>query len=196
MPYVAPIVEGHGEVEALPALLHRIAARTASPGMLRVNPPIRVKAGSFLNDAEYFRKQVLLAAAKAAQAGGAVLILLDCEDGCPGTLGPELLLRARSVRADIPVIVALAHREFETWFLTAAQSLAGVHGLPADLEPPLVPETIRDAKGWLGARMEFGYDPVIHQLDFSRKFDLDAARANDSFDHLCRHIETLLGSSP
>jgi hypothetical protein len=81
MQYVAPIVEGHGEVEAFPALLHRIAVAITGQGMLRVNAPVRVKSGSFLKDGNYFHKQVALAAAKAAQEErGAVLILLDCED--------------------------------------------------------------------------------------------------------------------
>lgn len=192
MRYVAPIVEGHGEVEALPPLLHRIARWVSYQGPLRVNPPIRVKSGSFLHDQDYFRKQVALAGAKAAQGGGGILILLDCEDDCPATLGPDLLQRARAVRADVDVIVALAYREYETWFLTAARSLRDLRGLPHDLEPPQAPEAIRDAKGWLGARMASGYDPVVHQLEFTRKFDLDEARANPSFDHFLHHIRDFL----
>jgi hypothetical protein len=192
MPYVAPIVEGHGEVEALPALLYRIARLASGEGVLRVNPPIRVKSGSFLHDDGYFRKQVALAAAKAAQGGGAVLILLDCEDDCPATLGPDLLRRAQAVRTDVVVLVNLAYREYETWFLTAARSLRGPSGLPDDLVPPPAPEAIRDAKGWLGTRMPYGYDPVIHQLAFSRKFNLDEARANPSFNRFCEQILRLL----
>ena len=34
--------------------------------------------------------------------------------------------------------------------------------------------------------MAFGYDPVIHQLEFSRKFDLEEARANPSFNRFYR----------
>jgi hypothetical protein len=195
MPYIAPIVEGHGEVEALPALLYRIARWAGVEGLLRVNSPIRVKSGSFLQDRDYFRKQVSLAGAKAAQGGGAVLILLDCEDDCPATLGPDLLRRAKAVRGDVAMLVALAYREYETWFLTAARSLRGVRGLPPDLDPPSAPEAIRDAKGWLGAHMPFGYDPVIHQLEFSRKFDLQEAQANPSFNRFYRHIRKLLESS-
>ncbi len=195
MPYIAPIVEGHGEVEAVPALLHRIAGLAGVEGALRVNAPIRVKAGSFLRDQDYFHKQVALAAAKAAQGGGVVLILLDCEDDCPATLGPDLLRRAKAVRGDVTVIVALAYREYETWFLTAARSLRGLRGLPHDLEPPPSPESIRDAKGWLGKHMAFGYDPVIHQLEFSRKFDLEQARANPSFNRFYQHIRKFLEGS-
>jgi len=43
--------------------------------------------------------------------------------------------------------------------------------------------------------MAFGYDPVIHQLEFSRKFDLDEARANPSFARFCQRICRLLEGS-
>jgi len=65
MPYIAPIVEGHGEVEAVPALLQRIAEMEAPDRLLEVNRPIRVKAGSFLNDQDYFKRYVTLASSKA-----------------------------------------------------------------------------------------------------------------------------------
>ncbi len=193
MRYLAPIVEGYGEVEALPTLLHRIAGSTAFRGRLQVNPPIRVKSGSFLGDDKYFRKYVTLATAKAAtQTVGCVLILLDCEDDCPAELGPELLRRAQAVRSDIDIFVVLAFREYETWFLTAAHSLRGTHGLPSDLDPPPNPESIRDAKGWLGNHMDDGYDPIIHQLEFTRLFNLDEAQSNPSFARLFRLIREFL----
>lgn len=197
-PYVAPIVEGHGELESLPVLLHRIAQAAGFSGRLRVNPPIRVKAGSFLHDRPYFEKYVALAGAKAAQEGGSVLILLDCEDDCPARLGQELLERARAVRSDVHILVALAYREFETWYLTAARSLRGLHGLPTDLAPPENPESFRDAKGWLGDRMDVPYDETTHQLQYARVFDLDAASASASFRRLRARIESLLaaGSLP
>jgi Domain of unknown function (DUF4276) len=185
-------VEGHGEVEAVPALLQRIALLVRPDGVLRVNPPIRVKSGSFLNDRDYFQRQVTLASAKAAQEGGGVIILLDCDDGCPATLGPDLLRRARAVRADVDIIVALAYREFETWFIAAASSLRGMRGLPYDLDPPPSPDSFRDAKQWLGSRMNMAYDPVTHQLEFTRKFDLEQARSNQSFDRFYRHIRNFL----
>jgi hypothetical protein len=40
--------------------------------------------------------------------------------------------------------------------------------------------------------MAYGYDPVIHQLAFSRKFNLDEARANPSFNRFCEQILRLL----
>ncbi len=186
-----PIVEGHGEVQAVPALLHRLAQQARPEIVVRVNPPIRVKSGSFLNDDEYFRRQLALATAKAAQVQGHVLILLDCEDDCPATLGPALLSRAQAVRADVSIRVFLAYREYETWFIAAAASLRGVAGLPADLAPSANPERIRDAKGWFSQRMPHPYDPIVHQLDFTRAFGLEQARTNDSFRRLHDQIRNL-----
>ena len=194
MLFVASIVEGHGEVEALPALLHRMVAHLGISEILRVNPPIRVKSGSFLNDDEYFRKHVELAAAKAIQAGGVVLILLDCEDQCPGQLGPELMKKAQAVRSDVRILVVLAYREFETWFLGAASSLSGHCGLPANLEPPSEVEQIRDAKGWLGKHTGNGYDEITHQLKLTRIFDLSQACSVPSFQRFCKRLPQLLGT--
>lgn len=192
MTFLATIVEGHGEVEAFPALLHRIALAIPAQQMLRVNAPIRVKSGSFLNDEDYFFRQVTLAAAKAAQEEGSVLILLDCDDDCPAELGPRLLQKVQGVRNDVEYFIALAHREYESWFLAAARSLRGIRGLPLDLEPPADIDNIRNAKGWLGQRMAQAYDPVTHQLEFSRKIDIEQARTSRSFDRIFRFVQNEL----
>ncbi|MGF1547352.1 MAG: DUF4276 family protein [Thiotrichales bacterium] len=193
MTVFVPIVEGQGEVQALPALLHRLAQRVDPASTIRVNPPIRVKSGSFLNDAAYFQRQIALAAAKAAQSQGHVLILLDCDDACPATLGPDLLRRACAVRGNIKMRVILAYREYETWFLTAADSLRGRAGLLHELTAPTEPERHRDAKGWLSERMTHRrYDPIIHQLEFTRAFDIEQALANASFRRLHAYVQEAL----
>ena len=187
-PLIVPIVEGHGEVEALPLLIRRIYEEFR-PGVFPVvNPPSRVKAGSFLHDKDYFHKYVALAAAKAAQDDGMVLILLDCEDDCPAMLGPRLLADAQAVRIGIQCVVALAHREYETWFLAAAESLRGCAGLSDQLTAPTNPESIRGAKEWLGREMRVSYDPIIHQVRFTARFDLHQARSVPSFDRLVKKL--------
>jgi hypothetical protein len=192
MAFIAPIVEGHGEIDALPALLHRIRESLPSAAMLQINPPIRVKSGSFLNKRDEFVRHVELAATKASARQGSVLILLDCDDDCPAELGPRLLRQAILVHDNVPMFVALAHREYETWFLAAAASLRGVAGLPDDLEKPPRPDGLRDAKGWLAQRMPDGYDPIRHQLVLTRRMDLGQARSTSSFDRLYRHVAALL----
>jgi hypothetical protein len=188
---VVPIVEGHGEVEAVPLLIRRIFGEFRTDVYPIVNPPSRVKAGSFINDTEYFNKYVALAAAKAAQGDGSVLILLDCEDDCPGLLGPRLLADAQAVRADISYTVVLAYREYETWFLAAATSLRGCAGLPDQLTPPTNPESVRGAKEWLGQHMPNSYDPIIHQVKMTAHFDLLQAQVVPSFDRLIDKLKAL-----
>lgn len=193
MTFIATIVEGHGEQQAVRGLLARIAKQANTNAVVRFNEPIRIKSGSFVNDQRYFEKYIALAAGKARQEiNGHVLVLLDCEDDCPARLGPTLLQRARAVATGVNMVVALAHREYETWFMAAAVSLRGVGGLPANLMAPVNPEATRDAKGWLGHQMPYGYDPISHQLAFTSAFDLNAARAIPSFNRLCLKMESLV----
>ena len=123
-----------------------------------------------------------------------MLILLDADDDCPATLGPQLLRRARAARPDRTIGLVLARREYEAWFLAAAASLAGKRDLPAGLQPPPQPETIRGAKEWLRARLPRGqrYRETVHQPAFTALFDLQQARNADSFDKCYREIVRLI----
>jgi hypothetical protein len=190
--FLAPIVEGDGERLAIERLLWRIALDAHPDARLQVNPAIRVKSGSFLNDSNYRDRHVALAAAKARQAQGHILVMLDSEDDCPATLGPRLAAEVSAQAADVSVLIALAHREYETWFMAAAESLRGVEGLADTASAPADPERTRDAKGWLGRLMPNRYDPVTHQLQFTRCFDMQAARHVPSFDRLYRKIQALV----
>jgi hypothetical protein len=190
--FISPIVEGYGEVEAIPILLQRLLAEIRTDASLRVNPPLRVKAGSFLRDDDYFAKYIEFAALKAKpHEGGSILILLDCEDDCPARLGTDLARRAAAVRTDIPICVAFAYREYETWFLAAARSLRGVSGLPTELEPPSAPEGIRDAKGWLSERMPAPYNEPNDQPAFTKRFSFAEAENVPSFARLRRKLHRL-----
>jgi hypothetical protein len=187
---IACIVEGHGEVEAVPVMLRRIAAEQGRvyPEVLR---PMRVPASKLVKEGE-LERAVEFAARKCGPDGG-ILVLLDCDDGCPAELGPELLARAAPIRPEQPIAVVLAKREYEAWLIAAASSIAGHRGLPANLVPPPDPESIRDAKGWLAERMEAGnYSPTTDQTALTTVFDMGAARAADSFDKLWREIMRIL----
>lgn len=189
--YIVPIVEGQGEELAVKTLLRRLCTAYAANVGLGINAPIRVKASSFVKDGEYFHKYVNLAAAKAKQENGVVFIFLDCEDACPAEMGPTLLKRAMETRNDVPYQVVLAHREYETWFLEAIESLRGLNGLPACVERPDKCEGIRGAKEWLGKQMKQKYDPIIHQEIFTSKMDLEMASRNPSFNRLIRIMRTI-----
>ena len=190
MPFIVPIVEGHGEVAAVPVLLRRIAEDVG--GWVEVNPPIRVSSGMFLNKNEEQRRHIGLAANKAKVRDGHVLILLDCDQdvggkrsACPAVLGPRLLRQVTDLRPDVPMFVALAYKEYESWFLAALPSLRGAYGIPSDAEPPHDPEARRDAKGALSHLIgrRYGHDDQL-QARFTSIMSLVEARGAPSFARL------------
>ncbi len=124
---------------------------------------------------------------------GRVLVLLDADDDLPCVLGPRLLTQARARRKDRDISVVVATREYEAWFLAAAESLRGHRALPMDLASPAHPEGIRDAKGWLDERMPGGYSETLDQPALTAMFDLALARRSDSFDKLFREVGRLFG---
>ncbi|MBI2899101.1 MAG: DUF4276 family protein [Planctomycetes bacterium] len=186
------IVEGHGETEAVPILLRRIATERRQPVAIQIAAVLRIRRNRLLKEGELERSVEL--AARKSGADGRIFILLDADDDCPAELGPALLARARKVRADRDIGVVLAKREYESWFLAASDSLRGHRGLPSDLAPPPDPEAIRGAKEWLSRCMTVGtYVETLDQPALSAAFDITQARRADSFDKCCRVIETLLG---
>lgn len=194
---VAPVVEGQGDVAALPVLLRRIAASIDPSRPVEILQPVRSHRSKMTNTSEAER-YLALAMAKLGTADGAVLVLLDADDDCAATLGPELLGVCAAIRPDVAVSVVLAVAEFEAWFLAAAPSLRDRRGLPHDLEAPEDPESIRDAKGWLRQHRTdgLGYSPTTDQPALAALFDLDAARAGaPSFDKLWRDVERLMAET-
>ena len=49
------------------------------------------------------------------------LVLIDSDDNCPKHFAPELVNRAKRTRPDLLVSIVLARREYEAWFLAAAE---------------------------------------------------------------------------
>jgi Domain of unknown function (DUF4276) len=191
---VCPIVEGHGDVQAVPILLRRIGAVVNPATYLDVVRPIRIPKEKLLKHGELERATRL--ASLYLPEGGIVFTILDCErPGCPAQEGPALLARMTEAAPDHQCAVVLAHQEFETWFLTAARSLAGYRGLPQSLEPPGRPEDIRGAKEWLTRQMagSIAYSETLDQPRLASRMDLEEARRSDSFDKLWREVARMFG---
>lgn len=65
-------------------------------------------------------------AGRGLRSPGVVSIVIDGDDDCPKELAPVLLERAtRAAGGRWPVGVVLAKSEFESWFIAAAESIAG-----------------------------------------------------------------------
>jgi len=187
---IISIVEGHGEVEALPLLLRRLAADICPQHWVDAPYPIRVPRDKLLK-AGQLERYFQFAAAKAAHGG--VLILVDAEDpenGCPALLGPSIYERTSAVRNDTPTLVVIAKNEYEAWFLASAESLRGKRGLRNDIEAPKDPESIRGAKEWIQDRLHEGnrYSETVDQPALTGLFHLQTARRSSSFDRFYRRF--------
>jgi hypothetical protein len=183
---IACIVEGDGEVQAVPILLRRLAQELRPDYAIDVPYPIRVPRDKLLKDRE-LERYFEMAVSKAEYGG--VLILIDADDpveGCPATLGPSILERVTAMRADVPTLVVIAKNEYEAWFLASAESLRSQRGLGGDIEAPPDPEAVRGAKEWLRDRRQDGrrYSETLDQPALTARFDIQAARRAPSFNRL------------
>ena len=106
MPVIIAIVEGVGEVQAVPILIRRIADAIVPGTVPRVPKPIRVNRDRLLKEGELERYVDL--AARQSGADGRILILLDADDDCPRERAPTILQRAKATRSDRRIRVVLA----------------------------------------------------------------------------------------
>jgi hypothetical protein len=133
---------------------------------------------------------------------GGVLVLFDADDDCPVALVNQLLDPARKACAGKNLGLVMAEKEFESWFLAAAPSLAGHGSLPDDFGYDGNPQAKRDAKGIIDRAMRSGperhkYSETVDQARLAAQFDMDMARQGaPSFDKLWREVEALCRPVP
>ena len=174
---IASIVEGDGDVLALPKLLSRLAPEAIYPR------PIRVPRFKIIREGVLERYLGIAQAAILERSGvGGCLILLDAEDDCPAILGPQLLQRAMKFVKGLPVQVVLAKRKFETWFLAG-----GVCPVPAGT----LVEDIADPKVIL--RHSLGtYRETVDQPSCTSKIDIElATNMSASFRKLLKAMDAM-----
>ncbi|MEU7566752.1 DUF4276 family protein [Streptomyces fradiae] len=191
---IASVVEGEGEISALPVLLRRLMYE-AEIWDADIQPPFLVDRGRLVRPGGLEAAMEAQARRVPADHPGGILVVIDADDDCPASLGPSLLARAEAARPDRRTAVVLANREFEAWFLASAPSLAGRAGLAEHLEVPPESEALRDCKGWLTHHRRDGvrYRPRVDQAALTQVMDLGLARTNSSsFDKFCRDITYLV----
>jgi hypothetical protein len=172
---IQPIVEGYGEVAAVPVLLRRLRDE-AGTYELDVNAPIRRNRPDFVDESR-LRLAVRIALQK--PDCHAILILFDADDDCPKDLAPRIQAWAEAEAAGVPCAVVIANREYESWLLATIESLRGRRGIRPDAAAPTDPEIPRDAKGQLSDRMVAGrsYSETADQPALTAGFELAAAYA-------------------
>lgn len=117
-PHVGLVVEGPGDKGALPALLRRhLEAQEKFADVLGKPVPLNGK-GSATRPGGI--EGYVATAARRGCVG--VLVLLDADKDSSCVLGPELLDRAQAV-VGVPVVIAIAERDYEDWLYASIETL-------------------------------------------------------------------------
>lgn len=196
---IVPIVEGHGEVSALPILLRRIGVELLGGVYFDVVKPLRCKRDQVVQRQNNELCQKIDLAVRTLRSfgdgtPGMILVLIDAECDLPCQLGPQLFLRATQCRPDVDMSCVLAAPCYETWFIAAALSLAEYLDLTTDAILPESPEHDGLGKGWIKTRIRRAkYSETSDMPRLTTAMDLIQCRSRSpSFDKLCRELEARL----
>jgi hypothetical protein len=186
-------VEGHGEVPAIRELVTRIGLELLGGTWIEVGQPFRLDSGKMRKPDE-LAKAIRFQSAR-VQGRGGVLVVRDGDDSdieCAVQLADSLKPGPGLFPVDVQVVIAW--KEYEAWFLAAAESLRSHPSVRDDAAVPANPEGKRDAKHELEKLMLESYKETLHQAKFSALIDLQTAAANSrSFRRLIHAIEELAG---
>ena len=189
---IQPIVEGHGEVEALPVLLRRL--RDEANALVEIERPIRQPRNQLASEPGVMKA---VEVARRQHACEAILVVFDGDRDCPAELGPKVQGWATAAAGGLPCEVVLPHREYEAWFLAAIESLRSHALIRPDAAPLADPEQPRGAKERLRERVAEGkaYSPTAHQAPLSASLCLELAyRRSRSFRKLTTSFGSLLAA--
>jgi hypothetical protein len=188
---IASIVEGHGEVYALPELLRRIAREVY--GLEVATPTPHRVARSSMTSGSGLARAVQLQDRRVG-GRGAVLVLADSDDDDPRALVGELQSIADSA-AQGTAIAVVAVREYEAWFLAGIESLRSLRYVKDDASYLGDPEARRGCKEALERVMTERYDPIRHQPAMSSRLSIGAAAERaPSFAALVEVVGRIVGT--
>ena len=185
------IVEGHGEVKAVPTLLQRVCRELGVHDVV-VKQPIR------MHRSQLVKRDGLEGSIRMARMRenlGGIVVLFDADDDCPKEVAPRLSEWAKRAAAPVPCEVVLANREFEAWFLGGFDGFRNERGFRRNAVSANDPESVRDAKGELGILLDLGraYLPAVDQKRLAGLFDLQGATARcRSFRRLKSALRSIL----
>ena len=195
---IAPIVEGDGEVVAIPILLRRLIPHLCADATAEILRPIRQPRDRLVyNKDECLKNSILLAAAKLKQLkfrdrASLIRVLCDADEDCARTLAGRMSSVASESASQHSVATILAVREYETWFVGAAESLERFLQLTGDI--PENPEQSGSKKRWIEDRFKgTKYSETVDQARMTAAMDLTLCRQRcPSFAKLCRDLERLM----
>ncbi|MBL8877896.1 MAG: DUF4276 family protein [Phycisphaerales bacterium] len=106
---IAPIVEGYGDVEAVPILIRNLAPE------LVVRRPVRFPKTKLLKR-DQLERAVAIAASNIRDRG-AVLLMVDADSECAIKLARGLESECAAAHSNVVCRIAIPVREFESWIV-------------------------------------------------------------------------------
>lgn len=197
MPKIVPIVEGQGEVEAVPALLLKLLWEMNRHDV-QVGSPRNAHGCGNLTSPGGLEK--FIQHCWKERDCGAILVLMDADEECPLEIARGFSERVQAMGAKHPVVTVIAKCEYEAWFLASLEKIAGEElqgraGLPAELMYPGDVEARVGVKGWLSQQFPEGriYKETLDQKPMTERLDTALARERSrSFRRLWHAVEQVL----
>lgn len=194
MPKIVPIVEGPGEVEAVPALIWKLLAEMERYDIQVGDVQNAHGCGNLTVSGGVER---FVGNAWKKHDCGAVLILMDAEEQCAMQLATDFSRRILAMGVRFPVATVIAKCEYEAWFLASLETITGEsfgnrQGLPVGLLYPGEVEERVGVKGWITRQLSEGriYKETLDQVAMTRLIDLERARQRSrSFRRLCHAVK-------
>ncbi len=181
-PHLGLVVEGRGEIQAVPLLLRRRLIERQIYADL-IGKPVPCNGRPNALKPKGIEGKVAVAAVRPGCR--CVLVLLDGEGDPVCELGPDVFHRSRNAAAGKEVVVCLADAKYEDWLVASAESLE-VDGLTYTSE--------RDAVGLLKEALhpskyvKPSWQPrLTNLLDFGL-----ASRRNESLARLLSKFDDLI----
>lgn len=193
MSAILPIVEGDGDLTAVPELLRRVLHESLHIFDVAVLRPH--KRGEWPKVKQEFSRYYQVA--RLEQVPILIVSDFDCDE-CVDHESERAWAIEEAARIDPEgrLEVAFMVKEFESLFLAEQECVR--HAFPELVEGasfPKDPESVRDAKGWISCSLPKGraYKPTIDQARLTARLNLTTLMgASPSFQRFRQSIERLL----
>jgi hypothetical protein len=169
---IVPIVEGPGDVEAVPIVLRRVLAERLQIEGVRVLSGMKLHRSKMTCELD-MKRHLRLASMRSSD--GLILVILDADDDDCVRLVSDIRKWANDEGLDHRVEVLVISREFESWLLAGIESLRGLRGLSDEATPPSQLENLRGCKERLSELMSGSrtYHETADQAAMSSRVSLD-----------------------
>jgi hypothetical protein len=187
---IQPIVEGEGDLYAIPVLLRRICYDMECGLGAVIATPMKVPRSKMVKE-ECFKRYVRIAN---SQPGcKLILLFMDADDDCAKEVSEKLRSWIDEESICVKCEIIVIPREYECWLIAALESLRGIRGISENAISHTCPERVRNPKIIITKFMagSAAYHESADQAALTGRLDLNVVRQKcKSFSRLVAKIES------